>query len=310
MMSTEQLLTAFWLRPETALWRAIDIDAMRDFKFAGRSLDLGCGDGTFSFVRAGGKFNKDFDVFQHVGKLDQFFANVDVFDTYDEKKHISNPVLKRSDYEISVGFDQKQNLLLKASRLGLYQELKIGDANNKLPFATSSFDTIFSNIIYWLDHPAFAFSEIHRVLDNNGKAGLMLPNTTLQNYTLSSFFCEKKSGQFKDMLALLDRGRVSENIKHAKSQSDWFNLLEAAGLNVVHHSNHLVEPIIRIWDVGLRPLFPLLMRMTNSMEEKEKNFVKEEWVELFGKIIEPLLELELQSADKTNAAFHFIVVEK
>jgi len=310
MMLTEQLLTAFWLRPETALWRAIDIHAMRNFKFAGRSLDLGCGDGTFSFIRAGGKLNKDFDVFQHVGKLDQFFANVDVFDAYYEEKHISNPVLKRSDYEISVGFDQKQTLLSKASRLGLYQELIIGDANSKLPFNSSSFDTVFSNIIYWLDHPDFAFSEIYRVLDKNGKAGFMLPNTTLQNYTLSSFFCDKKSRKFIDMLALLDRGRVSENIKHAKPQGEWFNLLKAAGLNVVHHSNHLVEPIIRIWDVGLRPLFPLLIRMTNSMDEKEKNFVKEEWVELFGKIIEPILELELQCADKTNAAFHFIVVEK
>ncbi|MGO6903974.1 methyltransferase type 11, partial [Rhizobium ruizarguesonis] len=56
-----QLLNVFWLRPETALWRYLDIEAMRDFQFIGRSLDFGCGDGLFSFIRAGGEFDPLFD---------------------------------------------------------------------------------------------------------------------------------------------------------------------------------------------------------------------------------------------------------
>ncbi len=49
-----KFLNAFWLRPETALWRTLDVESMRDFEFVSPSLDLGCGDGTFSFVRGGG----------------------------------------------------------------------------------------------------------------------------------------------------------------------------------------------------------------------------------------------------------------
>ncbi|MFB2605609.1 methyltransferase type 11, partial [Rhizobium phaseoli] len=52
----EQLLSVFWLRPETAIWRYLDIEAMKSFEFEGRSLDFGCGDGLFSFIRAGGRF--------------------------------------------------------------------------------------------------------------------------------------------------------------------------------------------------------------------------------------------------------------
>lgn len=46
--SFNQLLNIFWLRPETALWRYLDINTLRDFEFVGHSLDFGCGDGLFS----------------------------------------------------------------------------------------------------------------------------------------------------------------------------------------------------------------------------------------------------------------------
>jgi hypothetical protein len=58
-----QLLNAFWLRPETAMWREVDIRAMASFEFRSPSLDLGCGDGLFSFIRAGGHFGVGFDAF-------------------------------------------------------------------------------------------------------------------------------------------------------------------------------------------------------------------------------------------------------
>jgi hypothetical protein len=37
----EELLTIYWLRPETALWRHLDIKAMENFKFQSPSLDIG-----------------------------------------------------------------------------------------------------------------------------------------------------------------------------------------------------------------------------------------------------------------------------
>ena len=48
----ESLLNAHWLRPETAMWRAEDILSMKsmNIKFKKKSLDLGCGDGIFTYI--------------------------------------------------------------------------------------------------------------------------------------------------------------------------------------------------------------------------------------------------------------------
>src|SRR4051794_13643762 len=95
-----ELLKIFWLRPETALWRAIDIEAMRRFEFASPSLDFGCGDGIFSFVRAGGRFGAEFDAFQSVSRLKHFFENVDVFDSFDAA--LKPNIVRKSDYQIDM----------------------------------------------------------------------------------------------------------------------------------------------------------------------------------------------------------------
>ena len=69
----DEFLNVFWLRPETALWRTIDVKTMKNAILSGRSLDFGCGDGVFSFVRAGGTFESEFDVFKGASGLDKFF---------------------------------------------------------------------------------------------------------------------------------------------------------------------------------------------------------------------------------------------
>jgi len=68
-----KFLNAYWLRPESALWRTCDVESMKGFEFKAPSLDLGCGDGTFSFLRAGGQFDDTYDVFMDVDNLETFF---------------------------------------------------------------------------------------------------------------------------------------------------------------------------------------------------------------------------------------------
>ena len=113
--SFEQLLNVYWLRPETALWRELDIRAMHQFKFTSPSLDLGCGDGMFSFIRAGGAVSNQFDAFRSVANLDKFFENVEVYDAYE--KNEQSIVVEPPGYQIDVAFDHKENLLKRACSL-------------------------------------------------------------------------------------------------------------------------------------------------------------------------------------------------
>ena len=163
----ENFLNVYWLRPETALWRTIDVLAMDSLIFKSPSLDLGCGDGVFSFIRAGGEFAPGFDVFQSVTALDRYFENVDIYNSYDDG-FISSVITKKPDSKIDVAFDHKEALLKKAATLGLYRKMVCRDANLGLPFDDSSFETVFSNVIYWLDSPQNIFKEVARALAPTG----------------------------------------------------------------------------------------------------------------------------------------------
>ncbi|OQA71909.1 MAG: hypothetical protein BWY33_01928 [Candidatus Dependentiae bacterium ADurb.Bin246] len=161
-----ELLNVYWLRPETALWRAIDIETMKDFEIKSNSLDLGCGDGVLSFIRAGGKFDLAFDDYQSIGNLDKFYENIDVHDIFIEDY---KPLIKKEpSYRFEFALDHKENLLNKAKRLNFYNNFITHNANLKLPFEDSFLDTIFSNIVYWLDNPQNSLNEISRVLNKGG----------------------------------------------------------------------------------------------------------------------------------------------
>ena len=304
----EQLLNVFWLRPETALWREIDIRTMSAFEMRSPSLDVGCGDGTFSFIRAGGEFDRSFDAFRSVSQLDQFFKNVDVFDSFDE--NLSSAVAKPPKYQIDVGFDHKTNLLKKAGQLGLYRALKQGDANQSLPFPDASFNSVFSNIVYWLDSPQFVISEIARVLKPGGTACLMLPNITFPQFSFYNQLYVKGGDARWKFLEMLDRGRFADNIRQAKSQDEWQAIFEKAGLHVERHHSHLSKLVIQTWDIGLRPLFPVLLEMSNELSPEKHDSIKLKWIQTMKAFLEPLIEIDKSSPGEEQAAFHCFELRK
>ena len=68
-----------------------------------------------------------------------------------------------------------------------------------------------------------------------------------------------------------------------------------------------------MWDIGLRPLFPVLIKLVNAVKNKDELLeIKKEWIEIFMKFLEPIFYLELQNKlnqDKEKA-FHYFVLEK
>jgi SAM-dependent methyltransferase len=304
----QRLLFAHWLRPETALWRAIDIRAMEKFEIEHPSLDLGCGDGIFSFIRAGGAFHPLFDVFQTVANLDTFFDKVDVFDAFDGFQ--APDVLRTPDYRISCAFDHKENLLRKAGALEFYEDLRQGDANEPLPFADASFKSAFSNIVYWLRDPNAALRELARVLMPGGRCCLMLPNPSLRDFSFYYRYCVSSGDRRFAFLEQLDRGRILDNVKHARSDRDWRSVFESVGLSVVDHRRHLSKVVVQTWDIGLRPLFPVLRKLAQIPNRNELLEIKTEWVETLERFLAPLVDLDPNLDFGEEHAFHCYIVQK
>lgn len=142
---------------------------------------------------------------------------------------------------------------------------------------------------------------------------LMLPNSTMSEFSFYNQLHVKPNNKDFEFLKYLDRGRYGSNIKVAKSYEEWEFIFLKSGLKIVEHKMHLSKTVLQIWDIGLRPLFPVLLKLVNVVEDKEKLLeIKEEWIEIFMKFLEPLFELEMQNKLNQNEekAFHYFVLKK
>ena len=153
-MSRKSVLENYWLRVETALWRCRDIEVISGsgFRMEGNCLDFGGGDGTFSFLMSGGRINPSYDSYTFVDESSGFNHGKDIYDVKSSFIHDFVSVSTEIDATI-INFDHKLNLIEKSKNLSFYSGYKIGDGNSTLDFEDDHFDSIFSNIIYWLDDP-------------------------------------------------------------------------------------------------------------------------------------------------------------
>ncbi len=308
----EKFLYAYWLRPESAIWRTLDVLSMRNFTFVSPSLDLGCGDGTFSFLRAGGEYTDDFDVFLDVDHLDRFYEHVDI---YDSCKNVEEDIswVKKPAYDcIDVGLDHKKNLMCKAGRLGLYRQFVQADANASLPFEDESFQTVFSNMIYWLNDAGKAFAEIFRILRKQGKCCVMLPGPAYieSSFYYTYYFSKGKPKEYQ-FLELIDRGRMSDGlVKQIGTYQEWKELIQHAGLEIIECVPHLSRTIIKMWDIGLRPIFPMLKKMTMQLDPGTLLDIKREWVDFFLKTGEAVIRNEQLITKEQDFCFYCFILQK
>jgi SAM-dependent methyltransferase len=295
------LLEYFWLRPETAVWRALDFAALDGIEFTGPSLDLGCGDGAFSFMRAGGRYSLDYDFSFMTANRDQFFANADIYDHFDAAK-AGNVVTEPARYTIDVGFDHKRALLDKAMMTGLYKRTVEGDGNKPLPLDDASFATVYSNIIYWLEDYPSTLREISRILKLGGQCIVQVPSDRFRDFSFYQRLFVKTGDPKWEWLKLLDRGR-SESIKNCKSESEWTAEFNAAGLRVEKCKPYLPRLIIEAWDIGLRPISPLLTEMANELDPERRREIKQKWVSN----LLPMLSSVCSLPSNENGFFLFVL---
>lgn len=296
------LLEYFWLRPETAVWRALDFAALDGIEFKHPSLDLGCGDGAFSFMRAGGRYSLHYDFSSMTANRDQFFENKDIYDHF-EPGEVNDVVDAAPNYKIDVGLDHKLSLLQKARLTGLYDETIVCDANLRLPFANKSFATVYSNILYWLEDYPNTLREIARVLRPGGRCILQVPTDRFREFSFYQQLFVRTGDPKWEWLKLLDRGR-SENIKNCMSQQEWTSRFEAAGLKVESCKAYLPKLVVQAWDIGLRPISPLLIEMTNALASGPRLEIKKKWTATLLPMLAPLCEI----ADKENGFFLFSLI--
>jgi SAM-dependent methyltransferase len=302
-----QLLSVFWLRPETALWRAFDCLLMDKVLIRGNSVDLGCGDGMLSYIMAGGKIN-NYDVFLDMGHIESYHKGADVFDSEPNIFTLDlDNINLRHNY--TWGVDHKESLINKTNRFNdFYQNTLVLDLNKKLPFENNFFDTIFSNIIYWLDDLHLVLGEWKRVLSDSGTLILFVPDKIFREKAW--LYHNAPHDGYRSYYNCLDRGYKLDD-KHLYSFDKWETIFHKHGLKILKHVNYLTNPVLEIYNIGTRPIFPLLINMTNHLSSDDREIIKKQWVDYFFNIFRPIVEGEYQRVPgKNEYGFHFFLLKK
>jgi SAM-dependent methyltransferase len=304
----QQLLSIHWLRPETALWRVFDCLLTAEVPFTGKSVDLGCGDGTLSYIMAGGKI-RNHDAYNQIAPLDSFNNGSDIYNKVvdgDAALDIDNDSLR---HKYNFGIDHKAGLISKANMLGgFYENTLVRDLNQPLPFSDACFDTAFSNILYWLDDMDCVLTEWRRILAPSGKLHLFVPNHTFKEKAWL-YYMAPHAGH-KEYYNFFDRG-YNGLIRHAYCSREWETLFEKNGYKVTRHVKYLTDPVMEIWNIGTRPISPLLIEMAAYLPPEKRDQIKEEWVRYFSGFFSPIVTGEFGKTPREGEyAFHFYVLEK
>jgi SAM-dependent methyltransferase len=284
---TERLrrfLFAYWLRPENALWMTLRSLVLDRAPWVEPAADLACGDGVFTFLHRGGVFDEAFDVFQCVaGEESDRRPVADMFDHVDDGYR---PAVRRiPEQRVSLGVDLKESLLARARRLGFHERLVRHDCEQPLPLPDACLRTVYCNACYWVRNIDAFLRELARVVTPDGRVILQVKTDAIRDASLERFrpvlperFLEViGAGRRACWPSLADRGT-------------WERRFERAGLRIERADPFITATHGYLWDVGLRPIAAMLIRMANGLSPELRLDVKREWVARVHVLAEPLCD--------------------
>lgn len=295
-------LNMYWLRPEVAIWRSLDTIQINKIKSSHPFLDLGCGDGSFLFTCLNGKTTSDFDVYSTIKNTRGFFSGKDI---HNQDNDIQISIEKKPKIIVDVGVDWKSNLLAKAKRLGLYKKLIKHDLNKPLPFKDERFQTIFSNVFYWINDLEALLIESGRILKHDGNLILALPDQKFKKNLIYNEYITHGHQWAK----ILDRG-IYENVsKHCYSKSMWQSIFKKCNLKIKSHYSYMSEEFVKLWSIGLRPYSPFLIEMSNSLTRETRSKIKSRLVKEMIPLLSSYVDFESIRSQSKNC-FHLFELVK
>lgn len=299
-----EFLNLFWLRPENGILLSVRANEILKFKefVSLNSIDVSCGDGTFSFITNGGRFSENSDIFQSV-KLPKSYRK-DNFDNFDYYDNYHMEILKKPDVSFTYGIDWKENLLKKAQVLNFYDKLFVHDNNERIPLENESFDYIYSNSTYWVEKFEEHIQDLIRISKSNGILVFEIKVDRIKEYT-SYNYLPNMGSKFHE---IIDAGRLStwKGLKSLDYLIDFFKSLDDVIIEDIRPIYG--EELALIWDIGMRPLFKPLYKMSSNIPNEIKNEVKKEWVNTFFDLFE--YKIENYKANYNTAIEYLFVLRK
>lgn len=286
-----QFVNAYWLRPENAFWMLLRSDALAAVPLATPCADLSCGDGVFSFLHAGGRLAPEFDVFHGVGDLNRLEPKRgDMFDHVDASYRPR--IVGRPKHRLHCGTDHKPALLAKAAALDFYEHLTPHDHNRPLPFEADCFESVYCNAAYWVERIDGFLADVRRITVPGGTVVLQVKLDDIRRCAP-----ERHRDVLGDRWWRIVQGDRIDCWPTLCNRSTWEQRFESAGFEILASIPFVTGTHARIWNIGLRPIAPLLIRAMNALHDRVRAEIKRDWVELFCDLLDPLCRPDFDLTD-------------
>jgi hypothetical protein len=286
----DALLPAYWLRPESALWYAHELAAVQRViggRVVGPSLEFGCLDGVNTFIMLGGRFTFAFDLYENV-RTDAVRGSEDVFDIVNVLPS-ARDIARAAPDRFTHAIDFKESHLRKAAPLGIYDSLILRPLDEPLPVFADRLATIWAPMLFWVSPNRLGPSlrEMARALDTHGRIVTILPDACIGPHLIAG----SSTNADPRWIEAIDRGKYENFVRNAHSYDEWTDIFAAAGLRIGAHVTFASPVVLRVYDIGLRPLFPVLSRMRTLLRQcsaEEFIQVKRHWVDTCAHFLRPL----------------------
>ena len=276
-------LEMLWLRPATALQKAIEMKhLMRFLPFKEPAADLGCGDGTHSALLCGGRFTADFDMYLSINKMTVSKEKIDDIGIHFKKADSENEYFKGGDpylffdknkYEDKINFvreprnrfawgcDLADSLVKKAELLGIYDRISVNDLSTPLDSPSDYFSTIYSNVSYWMDDKEYLFKEQNRILKDDGISIMTAQDPIIHSEISLTAIVKNRLNEMgynkiPKWLDEVDRGRIAQTSGKLLEVDEWKTLFELTGFEIIYYGKFMSRDAYWQYDLDLRETFP------------------------------------------------------
>ena len=293
-----RFLEANWLKPFDAVWDAAVASILSEASMPEPSLDVGCGDGLFMLIASGGRLRLAYDRYT---------------DTSDTRMPLSSMVTEPSLTPFTIGLDVKAGLVDKARRTGAYRQMVVGDGQ-ALPFHDQTFASIFSNTLYWLPDWRRGLQEMRRVVRDDGRVVLVVPNRGIGEH-LRSYHRARRYQQGGRHLAAaffdsVDRGRFQTLTRLTGDLDAWRRRMTDVGFRVCTSVSVLHPGVVTRWDFGTRPCLRLLILMSRWLQAvRLKSVVKRLVVSALERPLWPWVEQSTAPPGTSTYSLWVLVME-
>ena len=263
-------LNIYFLKPFDAVNDTLTASLLLNFKWPDEIVEIGSGDGVFSYVMHGGKFPVTFDRY--------IITDLEKNDIYDIHYKKIIPKVKKIRYPtVKYAFDAKQSHIEKMLEIGFVKDPVLTNYEN-IPLNDNAVNAIFFYTPHGLIDYKKSIQEAYRILKPSGKIFILTYNSKFDE----SFICYhsgiKMKGSIGEYFSKLDNGRYKEIMIMSKTDEEWIEFFNENGFDVINIYYGLSKLAWKVYDIQTRPFLKALIRIFNFFPIGIRTTIKVVWM--------------------------------